>query len=110
MFDKNIHCILLLFSVTNNEFLQQCPTDRDLQRLSLEYNIDEVCDIIIFSGLPYSVWHDVSTSTEFSIEMKKFEGLKRCCEKKALTFKDLKEAVEKENIQTAHTICKVRLK
>ena len=41
--------------------------------------------------------------------MKKFEVLKRCCEKKALTFKDLKEVVEKENIQTAHTICKVRL-
>ena len=42
--------------------------------------------------------------------MKKFEGLKRCCEKTALTFKDLKEAVEKENIRTAHTISKVRLK
>jgi hypothetical protein len=42
--------------------------------------------------------------------MKKFEGLKRCCEKNALTFKDLKEVVEKESIQTAHTICKVRLK
>jgi hypothetical protein len=42
--------------------------------------------------------------------MKKFEGLKRCCEKNTLTFKDLKEVVETENIQTAHTICKVRLK
>jgi hypothetical protein len=27
-----------------------------------------------------------------------------------LTFKDLKEVVEKENIRTAHTFCKVRLK
>ena len=42
--------------------------------------------------------------------MKNFEGLKRCCEKNALTFKDLKEVVEKENIRTAHTFCKVRLK
>jgi hypothetical protein len=41
--------------------------------------------------------------------MKKFEDLKRWCEKNALTFKDLKEVVEEENIQTAHTICKVRL-
>jgi hypothetical protein len=75
----------------------------------LEYNIDEVRDIIIFSGLPCTVWQEVSTSTEFSNEMKKFEGLKRCCEKNALTFKDLKKVVEEENIQTAHTICKVRL-
>jgi hypothetical protein len=56
------------------------------------------------------VWHEISASTEFSNEMKKFEGLKRCCEKNTLTFKDLKEVVETENIQTAHTICKVRLK
>ena len=100
---------MLLFSVTNDEFLQQRPTDRHLQRLSLEYNIDEVRDIIICSELPYTVWDEIYTSTEFSNERKKFEGLKRCCEKNALTFKDLKEVVEKENIRTAHTICKVRL-
>jgi hypothetical protein len=29
--------------------------------------------------------------------MKKFEGLKRCCEKNALTFKDLKEVVRVQN-------------
>jgi hypothetical protein len=100
---------LLLFSVTNVEFLQQRPTERHLQKLSLEYSIDEVRDIIIFSGLPNTVWHDINISNEFSTEMKKFEGLKRCCEKNALTFKDLKEVVEQENIRTAHTICKVRL-
>jgi hypothetical protein len=69
-----------------------------------------VRDIVIFSGLPPIDWHEVSTSTEFSNEIKKFEGLRRCCEKNALTFKDLKEVVETKNIQTAHTICKVRLK
>jgi hypothetical protein len=31
--------------------------------------------------------------------MKNFEGLKRCREKNALIFKDLKEVVEKENIR-----------
>ena len=98
------------FSVTNDEFLQQRPTDRHLQKLSLKYNIDEVRDIIIISGLPCAVWDEIYTSIEFSNEMKKFEGLKRCCEKNVLTFKDLKEVVEKENIRTAHTICKVRLK
>jgi hypothetical protein len=76
----------------------------------LEYNIDEVRDIVTFSGLPHRDWHEVSTSTEFSNEIKKFEGLRRCCKKNALTFKDLKEVVEKGKIQTAHTICKVRLK
>ena len=101
--------MLLLFSVTNDEFLQQRPTDRHLQKLSLEYDIDDMRSITISSGLPYTVWREVYASTEFSNEMKKFEVLKRCCEKKALTFKDLKEVVEKENIQTAHTICKVRL-
>jgi hypothetical protein len=101
---------LFLFSVTNNEFLQQRPTDRHLQRLSLEYNIDEVRNIVIFSELPFTVWDEIYNSTEFSNERKKFESLKRCCEKNALTFKDLKEVVEKENIRTAHTICKVRLK
>ena len=98
------------FSVTNDEFLQQRPTDRHLQKLSLEYNIDEVRHIIIVSGLPCAVWDEIYTTIEFSNEMKKFEGLKRCCEKNVLTFKDLKEVVEKENIRTAHTICKVRLK
>jgi hypothetical protein len=47
--------------------------------LSLEYNIDEVRDIIIISGLPNAVWDEIYTSIEFSNEMKKFEGLKRCC-------------------------------
>jgi len=100
---------LTLFSVTNDEFLQQRPTDRHLRRLSLEYDTDEVRRITIFSGLPYAVWQDVYTSTELSTEMKKFEALKRCCEKNALTFKDLKEVVEENSIRTAHTICKVRL-
>ena len=65
---------------------------------------------MVFSGLPYADWKALYISTELSYEMKKFEGLKKCCEKNALTFKDLKEVVEKENIRTAHTICKVRLK
>jgi hypothetical protein len=65
---------------------------------------------MVFSGLLYAEWKALDISTEFSDEMKKFEGLKRCCEKNALTYKDLKEVVEKGNIQTAHTICKVRLK
>ena len=64
---------------------------------------------MVFSGLPYADWKALYISTEFSDEMKKFEGLRRCCEQNALTFKDLKEVVEEENIQTAHTICKVRL-
>ena len=95
--------------MTNDEFLQQRPTDRHIQRLSLEYNIYEVRNIMVYSGLPYADWKALYISTELSDEMKKFEGLKRCCEKKALTFKDLKEVVEKENIRTAHTICEVRL-
>ena len=101
---------MLLFSVTRDEFLQQPLTDRHLQRLSLEYSIYEVRNIMVFCGLPYADWKELYISTELSKEMKKFEGLKRCCEKNALTFKDLKEVVEKENIRTAHTICKVRLK
>ena len=65
---------------------------------------------MVFSGLPYKDWGELYFSTKLSNERKKFEGLKTCCEKNALTFKDLKEIVEKENIRTAHTICKVRLK
>jgi selenophosphate synthetase-related protein len=64
---------------------------------------------MVHSGLPFAEWKALYISTELSVEMKKFEGLKKCCEKKALTFKDLKEVVEKENIRTAHTICEVRL-
>jgi hypothetical protein len=55
-------------------------------------------------------WFHQRTLRISSDEMKNFEGLKKCCEKNALTFKDLKEVVEKENIRTAHTFCKVRLK
>ena len=72
--------------------------------------MDEVCAIIQLSGLPYTIGHEVYYSTEFSNEMKKFKGLTRCFEKNDLTFKDLKEIVEKGKIRTAHTICKVRLK
>jgi hypothetical protein len=50
---------------------------------------------MVFSGLPYADWKALDISTEFSDEMKKFEGLKRCCQKNALTFKDLKEVIEK---------------
>jgi hypothetical protein len=65
---------------------------------------------MLFFGFPYTVWKALDISKELSEEMKKFVGLKKCYEKNALTFKDLKEAAEKEKIQTAHTICKVRLK
>jgi hypothetical protein len=57
---------VLLFSVTNDEFLQQRPTDRHLQRLSLEYNIYEVRTIMVFSGLPYADWKELYISTKLS--------------------------------------------
>ena len=64
----------------------------------------------MLSEFPYKDWRELLTSTDLSNEIKKYEGLRRCCNMKALTFKDLKEVVEKGKIQTAHTICKVRLK
>jgi hypothetical protein len=60
---------------------------------------------MVFSGLPYADWKALDISTEFSDEMKKFEGLKRCCQKNALTFKDLKEVIEKRK----HTNCTYHL-
>jgi len=64
---------------------------------------------MVFSGLPYADWKALYISTKLSDEMKKFEGLNKCYEKNALTFKKLKKVVEKDSIQTAHTFCKVRL-
>ena len=65
---------------------------------------------MLYSGLEHKVWKALNSSNEFSDEMHKYLGLKKCCEKNDFTFKDLKTVIEKEKTQTAHIICKVRLK
>jgi hypothetical protein len=44
---------------------------------------------MVFSGLPYKDWGELYFSTKLSNERKKFEGLKRCCEKNALTLNEI---------------------
>ena len=67
---------------------------------------------MLYSGLENNVWIALTSNSSYRFfeEMQRYLGLKKCCEKNDFTFKDLKEAIEKEETHTAHIICKVRLK
>ena len=94
--------------VTNDEFLQLKPEDIHLRRLALAYSINEVRDLVILLGLPWIEWDDMFVlANNDEAEKLKFDALKKCCNRSDVTFRDIKSAVKKGNIQNPHTICKV---
>ena len=96
--------------VTDDEFLKHRPTDRDLRRLTLEYIIEEVRKLVIFLGMSWKEWDDMyvlAMQMGKEVEEIEFDALRKCCDKKYVTFGDIKKAVENEGIQNPHTICKV---
>ena len=94
--------------VENPEFLNQTPTEIHWRRLALEYNINEIWELVTSLRQPYSVWEDLSTDEQG--ETFRFEALRKDHSRFAVTFSDIKKATIVERIQTPHTICKVILK
>ena len=74
----------------------------------MKYNDIEVRELAIHLKLPYSVWENQTRNDQDRQgEIHRFEVLRQCRERYAVTFFDIKEATEKGNIRTPHTICKV---
>ncbi|CAC5405102.1 unnamed protein product [Mytilus coruscus] len=95
--------------VTNEDFLKESPSDLHLRRLSLLYNKNEIRELAIYLGLSYTAWENVCIKESQSDEPDKlsFEILRKCRDKFSLTFKNIRDATEKGQIQNPHIICKV---
>ena len=88
--------------------MKQTPTDLHLRRLALEYDNDEVRELATYLKLPYSVWNNLKRNIQdIQGETLRFQALRKCCDRQALTFYDIKKAAVDGKIQTPHTICKV---
>ena len=98
--------IKFLSIVTSEDFLKQYPTDLHLRRLALEYDMNEVREIVTVLGLAYRVWNDLFTST-MTNDTIRYTALQKRYREKLFTFWDLKKATEDVKIGNPHRICKV---
>ncbi|VDI75748.1 Hypothetical predicted protein [Mytilus galloprovincialis] len=94
--------------VTDNDFLNQLPTDIHLRRLSMQYSVNELKELLIYLKKDSAIWeallHDDSQQTP---DILKFETLRKYRDEFGITFNDIKQAIESGNIRNTHTLCKV---
>lgn len=94
-------------SVNDNEFLKQIPQDIHLLRLSMMYSIYETKKLAMFLGMQYKTWEQMYDTIREAPERLNFETLRRCCDESHKTFNDIRNAIEKAEIQNPHNLCKV---
>lgn len=94
--------------MTDNDFLNQLPTDIHLRRLSMQYSVNELKELLIYLKKDSAIWeallHDDSQQTP---DILKFETLRKYRDEFGITFNDIKQAIESGNIRNTHTLCKV---
>ncbi|XP_063417296.1 uncharacterized protein LOC134699811 [Mytilus trossulus] len=91
--------------VTNDEFLKERPSDLHLRRLSLVYNRNETQELALQLGLTSADFDNLSR-TEDS-ETWKFEVFKKCRDRFALTFRNIRDACEAGKFGNIHRLCKL---
>ncbi|CAC5393345.1 unnamed protein product [Mytilus coruscus] len=92
-------------TVTKEEFLRATPSDLHLRRLSLLYSPFEAKEITIYLGLS-----DREVETILETEDPKtssFEILRQCRDSRMVTFKDIKDALERIGKESIHILCKL---
>ncbi|XP_071150151.1 uncharacterized protein [Mytilus edulis] len=92
--------------VTNEEFLKATPSDLHLRRLSLLYSSFEAHELAIYLGLPNSAVETILETED--PKTSSFEILRQCRDSKVVTFKDIREALEKNEKKSIHTLCKAK--
>lgn len=97
-----------LITVTNEDFLSEDLSALHLRRLSILYNVDEIRQLVGYLYLPYTEWDDLFR-LETEPQLLKFKALCLCHEKSTLTFRKIRKAVEKGQIQNPHTLCQVNI-
>lgn len=93
--------------MTDNAFLAQLPSDIHLRRLSMQYSIHETKELVIYLGMQFSTWDDMYVTLCEEPQRFKFETMRICIGDSNKTFNDIKHAIEVNNIQDQHTLCKV---
>ncbi|CAC5383605.1 unnamed protein product [Mytilus coruscus] len=98
----------LKFPVTDNDFLKQFPTDIHLRRLSMQYSVNEIKELLINLQKESAIWESLLyDESQQEPEILKFETLRKYRDEFYLTFNDIRKAVESGNIRNPHTLCKV---
>ncbi|CAG2198045.1 LRRK2 [Mytilus edulis] len=90
--------------VNKEKFLKATPSDLHLHRLSLLYSPFEAKELGIHLGLSYMEVENVLQTEDPSISI--FEILRQCRDRKVVTFKEIKEALETIGKQSIHILCK----
>ncbi|XP_076088359.1 uncharacterized protein LOC143058799 [Mytilus galloprovincialis] len=91
--------------VTNEEFLKELPSDLHLRRLSLMYNSNDVRELAIHFGVSAT---DVDNTVDTGDpKIWNLEVIRQCRDSHAVTFKELKNAIEAAGKGNIHTLCKI---
>ncbi|XP_076070793.1 uncharacterized protein LOC143042396 [Mytilus galloprovincialis] len=91
--------------VTNEEFLRELPSDLHLRRLALMFSFNEVRELAIHLGLSVT---DVDNTLHTSDpKIWNFEVIRQCRDSHAVTFKEIKDAIEATGRGNIHKLCKL---
>ncbi|CAG2252824.1 unnamed protein product [Mytilus edulis] len=91
--------------VTNENFLKERPSDLHLRRLSLVYNRNETQELALQLGLTSADFDNLSRIEDS--ETWKFEVVKKCRDRFALTFRNIIDASEAGKFGNIHRLCKL---
>ncbi|XP_076088136.1 uncharacterized protein LOC143058510 [Mytilus galloprovincialis] len=91
--------------VTNEEFLNERPSDLHLRRLSLVYSINETRELALQLGLETTELDKLSLIED--TETWQFEVIKKCRDRFALTFRNIRDASEACKFGNIHKLCKL---
>ncbi|XP_076088944.1 uncharacterized protein LOC143059348 [Mytilus galloprovincialis] len=91
--------------VTNEEFLKERPSDLHLRRLSLVYSINETRELALQLGLETTELDKLSLIED--TETWQFEVIKKCRDRFALTFRNIRDASEACKFGNIHKLCKL---
>ncbi|CAG2252823.1 unnamed protein product [Mytilus edulis] len=105
--EHNVHTanIMVPSRVTNEEFLNERPSDLHLRRLSLLYSRHEIRELALQLGLKTAHFDNLLPIDD--PETWKFEVVRKCRDSFALTFRNVRYALERRKIGNIHSLCKL---
>ncbi|VDI58101.1 Hypothetical predicted protein [Mytilus galloprovincialis] len=99
------HCITHRIHTIAAWIKEKKPTDLHLRRLSLLYNKKDVEELAIFIGLSTAQVENILEADDTM--QKKFEVLRQCRDILAVTFNNIKDAMEAGGNKSVHTLCQI---
>jgi hypothetical protein len=86
--------------------LGQKPSDSEILRFSDQLETNEICQLVIYLGLPDKEWKKIREDHQQNIEMAKFFILIQWRESKSGIFRNLATALKTMKV-TTHKLCQV---